>query len=284
MEWEKCNQRAVFHMEGKGSTIKEGRNFISGIVADRAMRKWLEQADSHSPGQMSIYVDELWDELTLNSDEYRITWKTPEDQQDAKETARECVNNLESFLFKNVIPFEYQPEWRFNIKIKIPDLDSGLRRSLVLNGGADIVVRNPETGNYRIFDLKTTRNEKYISGHIMAQLIYYQIALSIAEGISADIIDCAFLTPLCKVQYNPLVISAQDRALLLSRLVRMAHSVWRADVPKLTPDMNECYFCDVKKFCPRFCSPSTEVDGKHVASFVDAAKLRKEAKGRTDEE
>lgn len=281
-EWERCNQKAIFHMERKGPTIKEGRNFVSGTVADRAMRKWLEQPEPHLIGEMAQYVDELWDEYTNNSTEYNVTWKDPQDQINAKETAKECVIRLEPFLLNKVLPFEYQAEWRFQLQIKIPDINPGLKRSVVLNGGADIVVRNPDTGEHFIYDLKTTRNENYVVGSTLAQLIYYQIALSIAEGIPADLIKTAFVTPLTKIQFHPLEITLEDRRLLLTRIAQMAQSVWRKDVPTLTADINDCFFCDVKSLCPRFCIPVKETNGKKTVTFADAASLRREAKERTE--
>lgn len=279
--WEACQQKAVFQMEGKGAVIKEGRNFVSGTAADRAMRKWLEQDEPQLAGQMAQYVEDAWIAQTRGPEaEYQITWKRDDpikDEDRAKTLAIDAVNALEPFLFARVIPYDYTPEWRFKAAISIPDR-SGKPRSVVLNGGADIVVHNPETDEWFVYDLKTTRNEKYVQGSTLAQLIFYQIALHLVVGAELDKTTTAFLTPACKTQYTSLNIDSDSRRHLMTRIVKFAQAIWADDDPICTLDDNQCYWCPMKSICPRWSNVLRVDDkGKHKVSLTATAEQRKDA-------
>lgn len=280
LTFEKCQQRLAFQMDGKGDVIKEGRNFVSGTVADRAMRQWLDQDTPQLPGQMASYIeDDLWQRYTKDETEYKITFKKDDpiaDENRAKELALEAVNAIEPFLLAKVIPLEYQPEWRFKVVLKLPDDVRGISRSVVLNGGADIVVRNPETGELFIYDLKVTRNENYIKGPVLSQLTFYQIVAHYLVGTEYDLITPAFLTPACKTQYHGLTIGPQDRRHLMTRIAKLATHIWNNEVPELTPDVNECYFCSCKAVCDRFAT--VKVPGTHRVSIMETARVQSENK------
>lgn len=265
-------------MQGKGETIKDGRRFIHGTLADRAVRRWLEQDEPQLPGQMAAYVDDLFEEHAVRSPEYKIRWKGDpiEDQRYVIDLAKRVVNNVEPFLLARVIPFEYEPELRFRVPIRIPD-SKGFARTIVLNGGMDIAVKEP-SGLVSIYDLKATTNEQYVHGGIMPQLIFYSIAWSFMFG-APEHMRAAFLTPACKTQYHELNITSQDRRHLMSRIVQFAHATWQNTEPICTDDNSECYYCDVKGFCPKFAVPkSKDSKGKHRASLSGAANLRKTVK------
>lgn len=270
-------------MAGKGDTVKDGRRFIHGTLADRAMRKWLEQKDEQQPGQMASYVDELWDKLVTHSDEYKITWKgdVKKDQESVRQLAKKVVNNVEPFLFKKVLPFDYHPEFRFKIPVRIPD-QFGRARTIILNGGMDILVRLDEE-HYAIYDLKATTNEQYVRNGIMPQLIFYSIAATYLFGVQSDNITAAFLTPANKTKIHPLTLHAKDRKFLMSQIVSCAHSLWSDDPPTFTDDKNICYFCDCKRLCPLWAGQFDDDrnDGSHRISIVDTAKARADAKKRT---
>lgn len=278
-EFEKCHQRVVFHMAGKGDTVKDGRRFVHGTLADRAVRRFLDQETEQLPGQMAQYVDELWDEICEHNDEYKIEWKgdPAEDRARVREIAKTVVNNLEPFLFARVIPFEYEPEFRFKVPLQIPD-SRGMGRTIILNGGMDIAVREPD--RISLYDLKATTNENYISSGIMPQLIFYGIAWTLLFGDKVDNIRAAFLTPYTQVQYHELNVTRADRAHLMSRIIRFANAIWDEQPPVCTTDKGECYFCNCKRICPLWANAFTQNDndGKHRISIVDTAKQRAQAR------
>lgn len=268
-------------MEGKGDTVKDGRRFIHGTLADRAMRRWLDQDEEQLPGQMDTYVDDLWDELVEHNDEYKITWKddVAKDKAYVRALSKTVVNNVEPFLLKRVIPFEYEPEFRFRVPLQIPD-SAGYARTIVLNGGMDIAVRDPNTGKVFLYDLKATTNENYISQGIMPQLIFYSIAWTLMFGTPIEDITAAFLTPACKAQYRELNITSEDRRHLMTRIVRCANALWDKAKPVCTDKDSECYFCDARRICPKWANVLTEdpKDGKHRVSLSDTGAQRRKAK------
>lgn len=277
-EYEKCQQASKLHMQGLGATVKQGRNFVSGTVADRAMRKFLEQESGHKKGQMEAFVYELWSKYTKDSDEYIVSWNKKDplaDEATAKALSVEAVNALEPFLFARVLPYEYEPEWRFKVPLGLPS-SQGFTRTVVLNGGADIIVHNSDADEWFVYDLKTTRNESYVQGSTLGQLIFYQLAVRLTQGAEYGKIKTAFLTPACKTQYHSLEISDQDRTHLMSRIITFAQSVWDDTEPTLTEDLNVCWWCDLKAVCPRYTS--VLVEGEHKVSLADTAKIRKAAK------
>ena len=280
-EFEKCHQRLAFHMDGKGETVKDGRRFIHGTLADMAMRRWLDQDEPQLPGQMVQYVDELWEEVVENNPEYQITWKgnVNEDKAYVRNIAKTVVGNLEPFLLARVIPFDYEPEFRFKVPLQVPD-SRGFARTIILNGGMDIAVRDNNTGKIFLYDLKATTNENYIHSGIMPQLIFYSIAWTAMFGTKPEDITCAFLTPACKIQYHELEVSSESRRHLMTRILRCAHALWDQEKPICTTNNSECFFCDCKKICPRWADAITDPqDGKmRRVSLTETAKNRRAAK------
>lgn len=281
-DWEDCNQSGWRHTKHRqGSTIKDGRNFLHGTLADRAMRRWLEQEEEQLPGQMARYVDEAWDEHTGPDAEYRIKWRGDprQDMEKVRNLAKKVVTNMETFLIKRVLPYEYQAELRFRVPVRIPDTD-GILRTIVLNGGIDIAVRDQNTGKVWLYDLKATENENYVRGGIMAQLIFYSVAWTLMMGTSPGDMDAAFLTPACKGQYHPLVITSDDRRMLMSRVVKFAQGIWHDENDPKEGVTSPCWGCDVSHLCDLFVRPVTfDTDGKKRVSLAAAAEARKKTMG-----
>lgn len=266
-------------MQGKGEEIKDLRRFIHGTLADRAVRKWLEQDEEQLPGQMEAYVDELWDEYVTNSTEGKVVWRDDivADKKRVREIAKTVVRKVEPFLIARVLPYDYHPELRFKVPIQIPDAH-GYARTILLNGGADIVVREPD--RLSIYDLKATTNESYIHQGIMPQLIFYQIAMNKILDYPYDKMRAAFLTPYTKAQYHELTVGAEDRRHLMTRIIRFAHWYWEKETPVCANDNNVCWGCPQKVVCPKWSSVMAEpkADGKHRMSILETAKQRKEAR------
>lgn len=282
-EWSSCQQKSVLKLQGKADKVKDGRRFLHGTLADRAVTRWLKQDTPHEQGQMETYVDELWEEHAIKSPEYKIEWKgdPQEDMAKVRNLAKKVVRNVEPFLFARVLPYEFQPDWRFEVPIKVPTVEGNMR-TIVLNGAADIVVRDPATGLVSIYDLKATENEKYVHQGIMPQLTFYSVAWTIIMGQQPKDTTAAFLTPACKLQYHELKIGSQDRRHLMSRIVNFAQFTWSTQTPTLTDDSQMCFFCECKKFCPRFATVMGE--GNKVSLAATGAQRAANKRSKPNEQ
>jgi hypothetical protein len=281
--WEGCHLRDQLHRQGKRAEVIDGRVFLPGTLADRAMRKFLEQDDGHRIGQMAQFVDDLWDEHAVHSNEYKIKWRGDPrvDQAKVRAFAKLVVTNLEPFLFARVLPHEWQPELRFAVPVRLPDLQ-GDRREVLLIGGMDIAVLElPNRTQAWLYDLKATENESYIR-LTLGQLIFYSVCWSIMRDHPHELIGAAYLAPACKVQYHPLLVSTDDRRQMLARIVRYCQYRWNetgvapaVDASKSAVTEEECWRCEVKHACPhRTGQPVTDANGRHRVSFTDAVRAR----------
>jgi hypothetical protein len=274
--YETCHHRSLKQQQGFGAAVRDGRVFLAGTLADRSMRRWLEE-DEPQPGGMVKYLDELFEEHTGRDAEYAIKWKGNPNQDRAKVRAQvvACLTKLEPLLYKHVVPFDYQPELRFRTPIAIPYLD-GKPTRIDLVGGIDIAVRD-HAGDFELLDLKNTANDSY-ANTMIGQLIFYSLAWHSWWGDKAQPKRAAFLTPLCREQYVPLEITREDKRVMLSRIIRYCEGVWRKEwEPR--EDNEECWNCDVKHACDKWSTQTVmDAQGRNRASFEDAAARRRSAK------
>ena len=159
------------------------------------------------------------------------------------------LGRLEPMLVSRVLPFDYEAEHRFRVPIRIPDL-AGNTSEIDLVGGMDILVReSSEPVIWAGYDLKATQNPDYIR-KTLGQGIFYDLAVWAKFGAPLRVFE--FLMPM--VDSAPIVsatISNDDRMSLLSRIVQMAHGLWRGDVePKEDPA--GCAWCQVRHGCSKF--------------------------------
>src|SRR4051812_23644526 len=135
--WENCHQQVFRRLEGKSSRAVDGRIFLPGTVADRAMRAYLE-LDDPRPGHILDPVDEILEKHAFNDDQYIIKWRgnPAEDMAKVKAVVVNVLTNLEPILWREIIPHGYQAEVRFNTMIGIPYLD-GRIVGVELRGGID---------------------------------------------------------------------------------------------------------------------------------------------------
>ena len=274
LDYETCKHLVYRKQRKEQAPVRDIRNFVHGTLADRAMRRWLEQDTPQLRGQMDKYIDDSWNDIT-NSETEKVKWRgnVRDDQERVLTLAKLTVNNLEPFLEKYVIPYEYQPELRFKVPFTIPDQEDN-PRTVILNGGMDIVVRNPRTGQIAIYDLKSTLNESYVSGKILAQLIFYQLSWHLLEGTDYDKIDTAFVTPATRVMFHPLTITQRDRMMLASRIMAFARGAWQNDFAPRKDD-TYCGYCVCREWCSKFQQDvKTGKDGKRRVSLLDTANAR----------
>lgn len=280
--WEACHLSEALTRQGKQAEVRDGRVFLPGTLADRAMRKFLEQDDGHQPGQMAAFVDELWDEHAVNSTEYKIKWRGDPrvDQEKVRSFAKMVVTKLEPFLFEKVLPHEWQPELRFRTPLRIPDL-YGVKHEVILTGGIDIaVVELPDREWAWLYDLKATENEGYIRS-TMGQLIFYGLAWSFMRDHPPEKIGAAYLAPALPVAYHPLEVTMDDRREMLSRIVRYCQAQWSAREPRAIDKEghpvsgDDCYRCDVRHACPlRSGSVLVDTKGRNRVSIADTVRAR----------
>lgn len=251
-----CRQKALLMREKKKSPASNIRPFFHGIVCDRVMRRWLD-SDDPQPGQMVEWVPEMVDSCLTEARDTGdgvVKWKSNTDRADMTEWSRTLVTRLEPMLLQWVIPFDYQPEYRFRVPIRIPYLDGG-PAEIWLSGGMDILVRETEKdvlpAVWAGYDLKATENPDYLR-KTLGQSIFYDLAVRAGVGKGTSPRTFAFLQPM--VQSNPVgfvTITDDDRRSLLARIVTMAHAIWRNDTaPK--PDNEGCSFCQVRHACAKF--------------------------------
>jgi hypothetical protein len=253
-----CKQKAMLMRERKKSPASNIRPFFHGIVCDRVMRRWLE-SDNPRPGEMLSWVEEMVESCLVearDSGDGVVRWKSREDRAEMTAWSRRLVTRLEPMLDRWVLPFDYQPEYRFRVPLRIPYIDGG-PAEVLLNGGMDILVREEEgpPAVWAGYDLKATENPDYLR-KTLGQGIFYDLAVRAGVGKGTSPRTFAFLQPM--VESNPVahvVITDDDRRSMLARIVSMAHSIWRDDVaPKPGPE--GCGFCQVRHGCAKFSGTS----------------------------
>lgn len=248
-----CKQRASLVSQHKRSEIDDVRNFFHGNVCDRVMRAWLFGGDPRPgvmPGMVEEYFGRCLDEIKEKA-EGVVRWRSRSDRAELMEYCTTLLTRLEPYLLKWVIPYDYAPEYRFSVPLRIPYLDGDLV-FIELVGGIDILIRitMPDgTIRWRAFDLKATANPDYVR-KVRGQGVFYDIAILASFGASP--IDFTFLQPM--VERNPyevVTVSDADRRSMLARIKDVAHDRWRGDdAPK--PDASGCNRCPVRGACSKY--------------------------------
>lgn len=266
--WEQCGERALRNREGKAAP-KDGRIFLAGTVADRAMRRYLEQ-DDPQPGTICDPVDELLHHYIHEDEEYVIRWKgdVATDRARVKAKVIKVLTLLEPTLWEKVIPQGYQAEVRFRQTVGIPYLDGSIV-PIDLIGGMDILCKSLDgEDKYAVYDLKATEDDSYVRGAILAQLIFYSIAVRAMFGKYPS--EVAYFTPACKERVVPLEVNAVHVSQMMARIVKYAQGVWREEwQPKEVVD-SSCHYCEVRHACSLWSLPS----GEPVSFEAMAAKRR----------
>lgn len=240
------------------------RNFFHGSVADRVMRAWLSESAPRS-GAMAEMVEDYFgvceQELVVEQSGM-VHWRSRTDRAELIEFCRELVTRLEPMLVRWVLPYDYEPEHRFRVPVRIPYLDGSIAE-IELIGGIDVLVRRQETrGRFNgvpqwyAYDLKATANPEYIR-KTMAQGIFYDLAVLASQGVSLQ--EFVFLQPMVEDRlFVPLAVTDDDRRSMLSRIVAVAHARWRGeDAPKFSAA--GCSYCSVKFACRKFAPRQSSV-------------------------
>jgi hypothetical protein len=264
-------------MQGKTRVSADSRVFLPGTVADRLMRSWLDSGDP-TPGWMVAHADEMLERFSSHDsdepDKRPVRWRGDPavDRKKVLDFVVEVVSLLEPILLKLVVPYDYQPELKFRVPIRIPNLH-GDPTVIYLIGGIDIVVRYPSQ-DFAAYDLKATTNESYVN-KVLGQGVFYDIALGIFLGDHTQPKEFGFIIPATKQPVVMTSITNDDRRMMLARIVEYAHGIWRQEFEPTTEDA-PCYTCEVKHACDRYAVPITEDEsGKRRASFDAAVAKRR---------
>jgi len=259
--YEECKQFGYLMSQRRKSPITDVRNFFHGNVVDRIMRNWL---DNPEPGVMPSMVDEYMEKCEQEAkdrEDGRIKWKHRNDREDVRNYCVELVTRLEPILMEEVIPYEYEPAKRFAVATNATSIDGEPYR-LILKGEFDLLVRNQDTGRFRVWDLKATKDNNYWR-KTLGQLVFYDLAVFAMFGSFPE--KSGLIQPMCDEQAKVFAHTNEDRAQLWSRIMRVMESQWKGDyAPK--ESNTGCSYCVVRHGCPKF-KPVIEKDGKKRMSF-----------------
>lgn len=259
---EECKQKGFLTRTGKKATLEDTRNFFPGNVTDRVVRDWLNGDPEHNQGMMPEMVAAVIDRERekILSDGGVMKWKDREDRSRVEKDCIEAVTKIEPALLKYVVPFEYQPDFKFQAPVTLPHPDGGME-SVLLIGFMDIIVRD-DKGRWWVWDVKHTRDDGYWRKTV-GQLGFYDLAVELMFG--QPTIRTGLLQPLCKKPVLPYAPSQDSRSQLMQRVVGMANDIWRDDkTPRV--DNTLCTWCPVRHACSKF-APVVQEDGKRRISF-----------------
>lgn len=258
---EECKQRGFLNRSHKRAPLANQRVFFPGTVTDRVVRDWLLMEKPElglMPEMVESVVDREKNEIAEKGGV--MTWKDHGDRDQVLKDCIEAVTKIEPGLVQHVLPYEYRPDFRFKAPLKVPHPNGG-HEEVVLNGAMDIIVRNPETMKWAVWDVKHTRDNYYWK-KTQGQLGFYDLTVQIMFNAQTEVV--GLLQPLCDKPVLPVPLDVDTRSVMMSRIVRMAQEVWRGDkTPRA--DSSICGFCDVKHACTKF--QAVNRGGKHYVNF-----------------
>lgn len=269
---ENCVRQGKLFSEGKrDESLKQSKNFWAGNVTDFSMRAWLEHPDPTSVHIKDFLPEKI--EQQNKEDSKSLKW-SKEEQQNAIDKVYAAADALEPWLLENVIPYEYQPEARGTVTLKMLDFN-GVKRTVEMFYAMDIVVKKPK--GWWLIDLKTTKNKYYVQGKTLGQLTYYSLAWAIVLGIPVtEIHKASFITPLVEGKFETEVKPTQeDFAVMLQRIQKYAWIFWNENYSPTKKVVDyECQFqCEVRKHCPLGQAPQP-IEGR-TFDFMSVVEQRR---------
>jgi hypothetical protein len=257
-----CHQKNFLKKSGKANKLSDQRIFFPGTVTDRVVRDWLENDPYNNLGKMPSMVEEtiIREKGILEAEGGVMKWKDAHDYGQTILDCQEAVRNLEPILVEKVLPYEYQADFHFKIPVLLPHPD-GSMESIILNGAIDILVFDPVTQTWRIYDVKHTRSNDYWR-KTQGQLGFYDFAIFAGFGQYSS--EVALLQPLAAPQFKEISLDSRTRSVMMTAIMRMATEVWSEDrAPRI--DNKLCNYCEVKHACAKF--KPTIINGKRKLSF-----------------
>lgn len=268
--WEQCKQLGFLISQRKRAAGQDNRNFFHGNVVDRIMRNWLD-SDNPEPGQMPKMVDdymEKCEEEVQERDNGKIKWKHRTDREDVREYCVELVTRLEPILFEEVIPFEYEPAKRFAVPTKATSVD-GEEYRLILKGEFDLLVRNQNTGLFRVWDLKATKDKDYWR-KTLGQLVFYDLAVFAMFQSWPEA--SGLIQPMCEERVMRFTHTNTERAQMVARINKVMEAQWKGDYAPKESNAG-CSYCIANYACSKF-KPQVSKGGKTIMSFGTGRKCK----------
>ena len=244
-----CKRKGSLQRAGKVREINNARGFFPGTVTDRVVTDWLNNEPEKNPGMMPHMVNDWIDKAKTDLKEQEgrdVVWKSKVDRDEVRADCIQAVTRIELDLNEFVLPYDYQPDFRFKAPLMMPSPDGAMDLA-VINGAMDILVRRPN-GRFCVYDVKMTRDNDYWKKTV-GQLDFYSLATQIMFGEPA--LFTALLQPMCDKRVFEWGTPTAQLGRLMQSVQNYAWDVWSNDFP-LAPNRKPCYDCDVKHACSRF--------------------------------
>ena len=248
---EECRQKGYLTRTKKLATLADKRNFLPGTVTDRVVRNWLlnDPLDhlGEMPDMVTAAIDAAKVELT-DSGEGVVRWRDSGDRAIVEAECQEAVRLIEPDLLKYVVPYEYQPDFRFDAPVKLKNPKTGRMELINLIGYMDILVRD-DKGRFWVWDVKHTKDNSYWRKTI-GQLGFYDLAVEMLFGQPTAM--TGLMQPLCKKPRQTYQPSQESRAQLMQRISAMASDIWNENYTPLEGKGSVCNWCSAKHACVKF--------------------------------
>jgi hypothetical protein len=256
-----CKQKGYLQRTGKKAKLENQRVFFPGTVTDRVVRDWLAGDPYNNPGIMVDMVEHVVarEQAALEEKGKKLRWKDDNDRDSIIKDCQEAVKNIEPDLNRLVLPYDYDVDFGFKAPIMAPH-PSGEMAQILLIGFMDIIVHDPDTDEWFVYDVKHTKDNYYWK-KTRGQLSFYDLSTDVMFGKPTS--QVGLLQPLCKETTKMFTLQDEDRTILEKHVLDMAHSVWINDNEPNAP-LEACTFCNVKHACSRF-NPVNQ--GKRVSLF-----------------
>jgi PD-(D/E)XK nuclease superfamily len=251
-----CPERARLTWDGRKSPVADVRVFFRGNVADRAMRRWLQQ-DDPQPGQMAAWIDEVLadtEQEVISEGDGIVRWRSATDRHEVREWCLALVQRLEPILYRIVVPLDYEPAKRFKAPIKV-QCPHGNMCQVLLTGEFDVLTRD-SGGDFRVWDLKATEDNSYWR-KTAGQLVTYDLACRLLYGKFP--VRTGLIQPMCTQPVLEFAWTDEHRRVLASRISATALEIWGKQC-KPRPG-HQCYDCNVKHACPLYGNVSVSATG-----------------------
>ena len=245
---EECRQKSSLMKSGKKAKVSDVRNFFPGRVTDRVVRYWLEGDPRNELGRMpSMVAGVIERELGEASDTGEtVTWRHRDDRAAIQAQCEEAVKTIEPALQKYVLPYTWQVDFGFKTPV-MARAPWGMDR-IIINGFMDIIVYDPETDTWRIYDVKHTENKDYWKGSF-GQLVFYAYENQLRTGKLP--VEVGFFQPLVKEAVKRFEVTDTQVNSLAGRVQSMAWELWtKSDTPRM--DTTMCFYCETKHACVKF--------------------------------
>lgn len=256
-----CHQKSFLQRTGKRPTLENLRNFFPGTVTDRVVRDWLSNNPEEHLGEMPGMVLEtiIREQKLIEESGKRVKWKDDSDRDQVIRECQEAVREIEPYLVKYVLPYDYDVDFKFSAPLKAQHPVTGEPEDIVLIGYMDIIVRRDD-GSWYVFDVKHTKDEYYWKKTV-GQLMFYDLAVDIMfESPTSGV---GLMQPLCKEKLKPFTLTEEDRTYLLKQVLDMANDIW---LNETTPSPSPaCSICSVKHACSVFKPVPRKEGGKRVS-------------------